>query len=399
MSNREIISQAVAMVCKAVVLAALWAGAKRRRGLEQLLSMPQDELFKEVVFLREKVSRLEEELAFYKKQLRKGGKRPRYSVKERLFVLFQMAYWQIPRRRVKEHFGVSRSSLYRWIHRLDDAAPAGREPANKTPAEIVQLVWEIYRSNVDWGRHKIANQLKMLGVFIADTTVRNILRRPKPRKGRQGSSVDEERPVDIKPRSIPAFYPNHVWSCDLTEVFCWGMWKTYVLVAIDHFSRKVLSVIPLDGPNAGWTIHAMEETFRRFGPPKHMITDRGSVFASEAFRDVLRDWGVKQRFGAVGKHGSIAVTERVIETLKYEWLRKVPILRGISHLERLSDGFTLWYNSWRPHMTLDGFRPDDYYARDIPEPVPKDAKSVPANIERKVFEETGIVGFRLKDAA
>jgi hypothetical protein len=38
-------------------------------------------------------------------------------------------------------------------------------------------------------------------------------------------------------------------------------------------------------------------------------------------------------------------------------------------------------------------------ARDIPEPVSKDAKSVPSNIERTVFKETGIVGYRLKDAA
>jgi hypothetical protein len=41
----------------------------------------------------------------------------------------------------------------------------------------------------------------------------------------------------------------------------------------------------------------------------------------------------------------------------------------------------------------------DFYGRNLPEPVPKDAKSVPKNIERKVFKETGIVGYRLKDAA
>jgi len=50
-------------------------------------------------------------------------------------------------------------------------------------------------------------------------------------------------------------------------------------------------------------------------------------------------------------------------------------------------------------MSLNGFRPDDYYARDIPEAVPKDAKTVPTNIERKVFKQTRIVGYRLKDAA
>ena len=33
-------------------------------------------------------------------------------------------------------------------------------------------------------------------------------------------------------------------------VYYWGLWKIYVLVAIDHFSRKVVAVTPLEGPNA-----------------------------------------------------------------------------------------------------------------------------------------------------
>jgi hypothetical protein len=41
---------------------------------------------------------------------------------------------------------------------------------------------------------------------------------------------------------------------------------------------------------------------------------------------------IKQRFGAAGKCGTIAVTERVIKTLKYEWQRCVPIIKGFDHL-------------------------------------------------------------------
>ncbi len=61
----------------------------------------------------------------------------------------------------------------------------------------------------------------------------------------------------------------------------------------------------------------------------------------------------------IGKYGSIAVTERVIKTLKSEWLKRVPIIRGFDHLPRLCDEFCDWYNEWRPHMTLDAARPDD----------------------------------------
>ena len=40
---------------------------------------------------------------------------------------------------------------------------------------------------------------------------------------------------------------------------------TRVLVAIDHFSRAVMAVVPLEGPNAGWVVEAMEEAFLQYG--------------------------------------------------------------------------------------------------------------------------------------
>ena len=50
-------------------------------------------------------------------------------------------------------------------------------------------------------------------------------------------------------------------------------------------------------------------------------------------------------------------------------------------------------------MKLNGNRPDDYYRRDIPEPVPKTSKTVQNNIETRLFKETKVVGYKLKDAA
>ena len=108
---------------------------------------------------------------------------------------------------------------------------------------------------------------------------------------------------------------------------------------------------------------------------------------------------MKQRFGAVGQHGSISVTERVNRTLKEEWLRRVPLIRGRSHLAALCESFLLWYNTWRPHMTLQGLRPSDVYGRDLPEAVAKDAKVLPLNIERRRFADTRTFGFRLRQAA
>jgi len=55
-------------------------------------------------------------------------------------------------------------------------------------------------------------------------------------------------------------------------------------------------------------VDALEEAFLCHGAPKHIISDQERVFTGEALTELLADWNVKQRFGAVGKHGSIAVT-------------------------------------------------------------------------------------------
>ena len=170
-------------------------------------------------------------------------------------------------------------------------------------------------------------------------------------------------------------------------------------MAIDHFSRKVVCVAPLEGPNTGWTIEALEQALRTHGAPKHLISDQAPVFVGTAFARLLEQWNIKPHFGAIGKHGSIAVTERVIKTLKYEWLRCVPLIKGFDHVMSLCTEFESWYNSWRPHMTLGGLRPDDFYCNHKPETPQRNAKTVPASIERHVFAETRLTAYRLKAAA
>jgi len=231
--------------------------------------------------------------------------------------------------------------------------------------------------------------------------VRNILSRPKPSSPAAKPDVDAKPPAESSESpSIQAAYPNHVWSVDLTEMaFFWGLWRVYIIVAVDHFSRKVVCARPLASQSAQHITEALEGAFRTFGPPKHLISDRGSGFDSEAMADFVEPFGVKQRFGAVGKHGSIAVTERVNRTLKEEWIHRVPLIRGSGQLAQLCGSFALWYNEWRPHMTLGGSRPADFSGRDTPEPVAKDAKVVPINIERRHFAQTRVTGFILREAA
>ena len=175
----------------------------------------------------------------------------------------------------------------------------------------------------------------------------------------------------------------------------WRIWPTWTLVAADHFSTMVTAVCPLEGPNAGWVVGAMEDAFAQHGAPQHLITDQEGVFVSGPFGGLLRQWNVRQRFGAVGRHGSIAVTERVIRTLGYEWLRRVQVIRGLDHLEILLADFVCYYDSWRPHTTLKGAVPDLIHAGQEWSAPARTAKTVPAHVERRFLPEIRVTAFRL----
>ena len=173
-TNNDIINVAVELVIKAAIIAAGFSGRARKRSLKRLASMDVDDKDKEIIFLRDAVDQLKTQIAILQKVLQKKRCNKRYTLREKLYILCYMKTFQIPRRKVTEYLGIARSTLYRWLHKVEDQKQS-KTPANKTPIEIATLVWEITKANVSWGRVRIANQLGLLNIFISASTVRNIL--------------------------------------------------------------------------------------------------------------------------------------------------------------------------------------------------------------------------------
>jgi len=76
--------------------------------------------------------------------------------------------------------------------------------------------------------------------------------------------------------------------------------------------------------------------------------------------------GIRQRFGAVGKYGSIAVVERFIKTMKNECTRRLLVPYERAAIRRELALYVDWYNLHRPHDRLDGVTPDEVYYRRRP---------------------------------
>ncbi len=170
----EVFPASVALVIRALVVSARWAGRARRLALEQAAagadSSREASLEALVMVLEDLVEQRDAHIAVLQGRLGEERTRQPYPLMERLRITWLMQYFQIPGRRLKEMLGVSRSSVRRWLKGFEEGRLGKRsepkEPVSKTPREMAELIWEIFRQNPLWGRWRIAMVLWGLGAGV-----------------------------------------------------------------------------------------------------------------------------------------------------------------------------------------------------------------------------------------
>ena len=134
---------------------------------------------------------------------------------------------------------------------------------------------------------------------------------------------------------------------------------------MDHFSRAVVGfAVFKKQPTADEVIEFMAKAIRAVGtPPKHLISDQGSQFTSDKFRGwcSAKPRNIKQRYGAVGENGSIAIVERLIRSIKNECTRRIVVPLSEEGIRKETTLYINWYNQHRPHQALRGRIPMDVY--------------------------------------
>jgi transposase InsO family protein len=96
--------------------------------------------------------------------------------------------------------------------------------------------------------------------------------------------------------------------------------------------------------------------------PRYLVSDQGAQFVAKEFGRWCRRRGIRQRFGAIARYGSLAVIERAIRTLKDECTRRLVALPyRLAAFEKELGLYVLWYNSHRPRTRLKSATPDEVY--------------------------------------
>jgi transposase InsO family protein len=260
-------------------------------------------------------------------------------------------------------FRVSTGTILRWQHE------ALGTPERKTVGSLLKPVPPVRRYH-DTVRH-LVHTMSVAG-FPGDRSLAAHLGRAGWKLARRTiQRIRKEKPVPPpapvaqpgKARAIRARYPHHVWMLDLTEIpgllrlFCFKL-----VVVLDVFSRMPLAArVFFTEPSGRDVARLFTVAAKRFGPPRHSVSDQGPQFTSKALKRALARLGVRHRYGAIGRSGSIAVIERFFRTLKaIARLRARPPLLRNDLERRLTLAFD--YYAWlRPHQGLGGATPAEVH--------------------------------------
>jgi putative transposase len=254
--------------------------------------------------------------------------------------------------------GVSRAGFY---------AARERAPSHHAvvDAQLLRLVRSAFTTaKARYGSPRIQRVLRKSGHVVAEKRVARLMRdaqlvaRPRRRSVvTTDSGHDAPIAVNHVARDFTVGRPlDTVWASDVTYLPTMSGWL-YLAVVLDRSSRRVLGWATGARNDTALVLTAFERAAAIRRPREGLIhhSDRGSSYASQAYRDALAARGILVSMSRKGDCWDNAVVESFFATLEWELLDGAPLRTHDGMTRALVEFIDGWYNRERLHSTL-GYR-------------------------------------------
>ena len=199
----------------------------------------------------------------------------------------------------------------------------------------------------DAGRLHIGSLMRKMGIEA-------VYRRPNTSRPAPGHRI-----YPYLLRDLAVTRPNQVWAMDISYIpMARGF--VYLAVVLDWFSRRVLSWRVSITMEAAFCVETLEDALARHGRPDIFNTDQGSQFTGAAFTGVLSQKAVAISMDGKGAWRDNVFVERLWRSVKYEEVY-LKAYDSVSEARQSIGCYLDFYNSRRPHSSLDGITPDQAY--------------------------------------
>jgi putative transposase len=261
----------------------------------------------------------------------------------------------IPIRRLCQLLGISRSSYYykpKGISDKDD--------------KLMKLIDCQYLETPFYGARKMVICLMSQGYQVNRKQVRRLMSlmglKAIYRRPRTSNPVSGHKIYPYLINSLQVTRPNQVWAADITYIPMQHGFL-YLVAIIDWYCRYVLAWRLSNTLDTGFCVETLKEALEH-GKPEIFNTDQGSQFTSEAFTRILEQHQIKISMDGKGSYNNNLFIERLWRTVKYEEVYLKAYQNGRDARYNL-DRYFRFYNTQRPHQSLDYCTPAEVYTREL----------------------------------
>jgi transposase InsO family protein len=256
---------------------------------------------------------------------------------------------------------VSRTGYSQWRTR----APSDRSMANAAlDAQVASIHAE---SHCSYGRPRIVRGLREQGVEVSHERVRNSLRRQdlRPvykRPYRVTTDSAHHKPIapNVLDRRFDGWQLNQAWVADITYVATSEGWL-YLACVMDLASRRIVGWSMSERIKADLVCQALKSAYWQRKPSAGLImhSDRGSQYASDSHRQLIKDYRMIQSMSRRANCWDNSAMESFFKTLKVE---RTHLLRYDTRSQAkldIVDWIEGFYNHRRMHSSIDYKTPVD----------------------------------------
>ena len=262
--------------------------------------------------------------------------------------------------------GVRRQGYYHYRRHTEN------KPVDPDHQEMLRLVKQIASETDDtYGSRRMKKAMNLLGFPISRSKARKLMTEAgiqvrHRRKYKVTTNSNHQQPVfdNLVQREFEVAEIDQVYAADITYIWTQEGWL-YLAVVIDLCSRKVVGWSMGSRMKAQLVCDALRMALWQRRPKAGLIhhSDRGSQYASNTFRHLLKANEIKGSMSRKGDCWDNAVVESFFGSLKQERVHWRNYQTRYEAQQDILKYIALFYNPKRLHSTLEYVSPNDYENR------------------------------------
>ncbi len=248
---------------------------------------------------------------------------------------------------------VSRSGYYDWLRRRQ--APGPRQRENAVLRQRIRE--EFLLSRQTYGSPRLA---RALGCRTSRNRIARLMRQERlwarQRSKYRVPTTDSRHADPIAPNRLLGLKPtqlNQVWVTDATCVLTGHGWL-HVVAVLDVHTRRIVGWAMHETLDAPLAVRALQMAINQRRPKPALIvhSDRGTQFASAAYRQTLASHQLIASMSRKGNCYDNAFIESFWSSLKYETVYRHRYATRAEARAAIFDYIEAFYNRTRLHSSL-----------------------------------------------